>query len=302
MKRPSIVSKIIEKLLWFTKSTTLKGVNDFDEHFEKLSHQKPKAYELPIKMFKSKVTSYALNNMPIYHFSPTGKGKKCMIYFHGGGFIHEIKIVHWILIDRICQKTSMDILVPIYPLAPQHSFIDSNETLMSLYDKVLERFSEEQIVFMSDSAGSSLAISMTLQLLEKNLSGPSQNILVSPWVDLSMKNDDVYKAYEDLDPILGLYALRKAGKAWAGDLSVEDPLISPINGDLSKLKNCLIITGTKDLLYPDIKRFYQMLNKNNQYLEYEDMLHAFLLFGLPESIEAEKVIIDYLLNKDQLEP
>lgn len=297
MKKPSFISKIIEKLLWFTKWPTLKRKSHFDEHLEHLRAKEYKPYVLPRLKYKSDLDYEAFESLKIYKLSSQETSKRCVVYFHGGGFIHEIKLVHWLLIDRLCHKTGCDFIVPIYPLAPKHSFSHANESLLEYYDTLLESYSESQIVFMSDSAGSSLALSQNYQLIERGYQGPAKQILISPWVDLEMLHDENYKPYEGLDPLLGLYALRKTGLAWAGHLPVSDPLISPINGPIEVFNNVSIYTGTKDLLYPDIQRFYHKLIHEDcqvNYHEYQDMLHAFILFGFPESLDAEEKIIEEL--------
>lgn len=299
MKNTSLISRVLEKILWLTKIPSFKGVNNFDEHYEKLKNKHEHQYDLPKLKFKSEILSFNATELPVYHIKSKKKSQRCIVYLHGGGFLHEIKLIHWIMLDKLCQDTGIDIYVPLYHLVPNYSFIHSNDNLMKLYDVLNTLYSEDNISFMSDSAGGSLALSITLQQVIEGNKGPRQNILISPWVNVAMEDDHVYESYEAIDPLLGLYALRKAGKAWADDLDVKDYRISPIYGDLSLLRNIMIITGTKDMLYPDIVEFNNRLKAVEvrvQYLEYKDMLHAFILFALPESIDAYNKIKKFLLE------
>ncbi len=59
---------------------------------------------------------------------------------------------------------------------------------------------------------------------------------------------------EPLDPLLNVQELIKAGRAYAGSLSVYDPLVSPVYGDLAHLPPTVMFAGTVDVLLADCRR------------------------------------------------
>ena len=78
------------------------------------------------------------------------------------------------------------------------------------------------------------------------------------------------------DPILGEVGLKEIGKSWAGDLGAKDYRVSPIYGDNTGLPRTLIFAGTNEIFYKDIKRYVEMLEKENvdvKLVEGEGLFH-----------------------------
>jgi monoterpene epsilon-lactone hydrolase len=96
------------------------------------------------------------------------------------------------------------------------------------------------------------------------------------------------------DPILGLTGLRKAAKAYAGNLDLNNPMVSPINGIHENLGRISLFIGTKDSLVIDARRYQSILINQDipmDYFEYEDMVHDWMLLPLPEGKQAVSEII-----------
>ena len=147
---------------------------------------------------------------------------------------------------------------------------------------------------MGDSSGAGIAASFCQSLPAKGLAQPKHLILVSPWVDLSLKNPDVTH-FEGADPMLSASGLRKSGKLWAADLDPADARVSPINGDVTCLRNVMVFTGTREVLHPDAVLFHQRVHAcgNHSELIVGTGLHNnFPLYPIPEANRAvEKIIL-----------
>ena len=90
------------------------------------------------------------------------------------------------------------------------------------------------------------------------------------------KIDEVQK----LDKDLNKETLKLAGIAYAGKDGINSYLVNPIDGDLSKLNNITIFTGTNDILNPDVhvleeKAISQGLTINIR--EYEGASHIWIV-------------------------
>ena len=81
---------------------------------------------------------------------------------------------------------------------------------------------------------------------------------MSPWVDVSMSNSKI-KDFEEKDPLLPLNGLIATGKQFAGSLDTQNPLISPIYGNMDNLKEIFLIFGTNEILYPDCLKLEKLL-------------------------------------------
>ena len=54
------------------------------------------------------------------------------------------------------------------------------------------------------------------------------------------------------DPLLPVEPAQQCGKAWAGNLSVTNPEVSPLYGSLSGLPPTTVYSGSLDSLAPDV--------------------------------------------------
>ena len=103
---------------------------------------------------------------------------------------------------------------------------------------------------MGDSAGGGLALALYEKISTDFIDIPSKTILISPWLDVRMQNENINEVSKN-DDILSKEKLILAGRAYAGKDGMDKYLVNPIMGDLSKLNNISIFTGTYDILNPD---------------------------------------------------
>ncbi|GKU82970.1 alpha/beta hydrolase [Niallia sp. NCCP-28] len=229
---------------------------------------------------------------PIYLLrSELNPAKKTVLYLPGGGFVLPISPLHWSFIDTMIKEANVDVIVPLYPLAPKHTMDDIMRYLLNIYENIVNN--QEKLIIMGDSAGGTIALSF-IQLLKKQQAVfPKKVIAISPLVDFELKNPEILTV-QKLDPISATPALKDIGKWMAGNHSLSDALLSPINGDFAQTTNITIFSGTADITNPDTRKMIQHAPENFNYHEYPDMMHIFPLFPLPEAKKAKKQIIALL--------
>ena len=145
---------------------------------------------------------------------------------------------------------------------------------------------------MGDSAGGGLSLALTEHFKAEGIRLPDELVLLSPWVDVSMENEQITD-YESVDPFLSVAPLRSCGEQWKGDLDAHDWRVSPIYGDLKGIRNVTVFVGTDGILYPDITKFFGLLDKDpsNKLIVGEEMNHVYPLFPIPEAKPAVNEII-----------
>jgi acetyl esterase/lipase len=152
---------------------------------------------------------------------------------------------------------------------------------------------------MGDSAGGGLALALAQALKAEGLPQPGHIALLSPWLDLTM-SDPATLAHEARDPVLKTEAALAAARMYAGDLPLDDPRVSPILGEIEGLAGITVLTGTRDLLNPDARRFVARVQAGGQaaeLIEYEGQVHAWMLLPLPEAHQARQQVADILLRQ-----
>ena len=150
---------------------------------------------------------------------------------------------------------------------------------------------------MGESAGGGLSLAVTEQLKADGIRLPDELILLSPWVDVAMDNEQIGK-YESRDPFLTVNPLRICAERWKDDLDAHDWRVSPIYGNLKGIRNVTVFVGTSEIFFPDVTKFFRMLDKDpsNQLIVGDEMSHVFPLFPIPESKPAINKILETVVR------
>ena len=102
------------------------------------------------------------------------------------------------------------------------------------------------------------------------------------------------------DVLLERDRLAEAGKNYAGNFSLEDPRVSPLFGDMKDLGELFVISGTADILHPDVLRLQERVAKTTgTHLHLESvpgMMHDFVVYPLKESEPYRNQIQEFYLQ------
>ncbi len=219
-----------------------------------------------------------------------------ILYLHGGAFLYGFNEGHFRLFKTLIKKTHCKIIAPDYPLLNDGDFSNIHAFLQEVLKKIKLNDPHKEIILMGDSAGGGLALSLAEQLYQKNKTAKFHLLLLSPWLDLSMSDQDLSKT-KDLDPILDFETLKLIGQRVAANQDVKNPIHSPIYGSLQGIQTIGLWTGTYDLLYIDALRLVEKAKKQNLHVDfyvYQQMMHTWFLFGLFESSKAIHEMIEHL--------
>ena len=230
----------------------------------------------------------------IYSYNGTIENNtgKFLVYIHGGSFVEEAIDYQIKFAIRIAEKTQSTLIMPRYKLIPNANYNDLYELMNNLYNKILSTNCDE-INFLGDSSGGGFILAYSMFLRDNNKRLPKNILMLSPWVDLAMENEELRRA-EKLDKMCSIDGNVYCGKIWASNLDVNDSRISPINGDLNNLPLITIATGGYDVLRPDCLRLDKMLTKANiehNYIEYAKQGHD---FGCYPTKEGKLLINDFI--------
>ena len=69
-------------------------------------------------------------------------------------------------------------------------------------------------------------------------------------------------------------------------MDTTDPLVSPIHGSVEDFPPTLLVTGTEEVMYPDVTKLYEMLKSAGvtaQLIYGEGMWHVYVVSDLPEA-------------------
>jgi acetyl esterase/lipase len=222
---------------------------------------------------------------------------KHIIYLHGGAYLFEASSGHWNLVEKILDACNCRITTIDYPLAPENNYIDVYEMLDLSYDILVKEHPEDEFILMGDSAGGGLAMGFCQKLIEEDhFKKASKCVLISPWLDLTMSNTEAADFIER-DYLLTMDLLLYAADLFADGDDPQQYLLSPINGNTSKMPPTLVLYASEELFKPDCLKLQRQTDSNASsfsFIEFEGMQHAWPVFPIPEQDQAVEQIASFL--------
>lgn len=211
-----------------------------------------------------------------------------ILYLHGGAYYHPAVPAHWKMMVRLTERLGAEVVAPDYPLTPEHTYRDTFAMLEPLYRWACENAPAGRFVVMGDSAGGGLALALCQYALEAGLPQPESALLLSPWLDVTM-TDPAIEELNKADPFLEPESGRKIGRLYAGGDDPKQYRISPLYGSMEGLAPLAVFTGTRDILNADARALARRLEQAGapfQLFEYPGMIHTWMLFPIPEAVDA----------------
>ena len=235
-------------------------------------------------------------DFPAFWVLPRDKRRQGVIlYLHGGGYACGDLDYALGFGSTLAVECGSRVFCIGYRLAPEHPFPAALDDATTAYQYLLKKgYAPHQITLCGESAGGGLcyALCQKLQLLELPL--PGSIIAVSPWVDLTGSGES-YTENVHKDPTLTPQMLDFFAAAYAQDL--QNPLVSPLFGDLSSMPPSLLFVGSDELLLDDARRLHKQLigcGRKSKLVVAPDRWHGYVLYNLNENREDFSTINQFL--------
>jgi acetyl esterase/lipase len=184
------------------------------------------------------------------HSSPNG----VFYYLHGGGYVACSPETHRPLTATLTRSASLKTFALDYRLAPENRFPAAVEDAVAGYRWLLKQGTDpKKIVISGDSAGGGLTLATLLSLRDAGEPLPAAALCLSPWTDLAGTGRSIETNAKRDVMIHGKY-IKGAGKLYLGDAHAENPLASPLYGDMRGLPPLLIYVSDSEVLLDDSVR------------------------------------------------
>jgi len=215
-----------------------------------------------------------------------------IMYLHGGGYKLGSVRSHRDLMARVSRAARCRVLGVGYRLAPEHQFPAPVIDTLAAYEWLLtEGVPPERIAFAGDSAGGGLAAAALLALRERARPQPAAAVLLSAWTDLTAGGAS-YTTRAGVDPIHQRPMILATARHYLGERGdPQDPLASPLFGNLEGLPPLLLQVGDRETGLDDSTRFADKARAAGVAVQieiYDHMIHVFQQFPdlLPEARQA----------------
>jgi acetyl esterase/lipase len=208
--------------------------------------------------------------------SGDGEGNAAsIIYLHGGVFCVGSPVTHRAITSRLARNLDAHVYAVDYRLAPEHPFPAALEDVLTVYRELLNAGeTPDRIAIAGDSAGGGLALSTVFAARDLGLPAPAALYIMSPWVDLTLANSGQAAPRESM---LSWPGLARAARLYAPG-ATEDPMVSPLRGDLVGLPPLLIQTGSEEILLAESQQLFEKARHANVTVRlkiYDGLWHVF---------------------------
>ena len=172
---------------------------------------------------------------------------RLIVWLHGGGYVFGSPETHARPAARLATLTSTPVLLPRYPLAPEHRWPAPLVHAFGIAARTID--GGARLVLAGDSAGGHLALVASLELASRG-TPPAGLLLFSPNTDRTGLSD-TREAMTPLDPMNADADDRRLARMCFDDLPDDDPHVSPVLDDLTLLPPTHIEVGDPEVLLGD---------------------------------------------------
>ena len=264
------------------------------EHLVKIKNVKDISFKLKNKKIKLRIYKDVVET----EISPL------IIFFHGGGFVMGDLESHDLLCRHLCKKTKATLIAVDYRLAPEHKFPCAIEDAVDSVNYIFNnsenlKFNKNKVVLCGDSAGGNLAFLMSIYAKKKIVPRFSGQILIYPWIDLTMSRPSMDIKLEGI--LVEKETLLYFSEHYLNEKEEQvDWRVSPIlYPDLSNMITTFIYSAGIDPLVDEgdaLRRRLSSFGNEVYYKLYPGQMHAFAsnIVNLPTALqcidEASKAI------------
>ena len=259
------------------------------------------AGEVSKKLYPVNVAADTVAGVPVRVVTPLTiapeKRDLVLINLHGGGF----KVDSGSLTESIpiANLAGIKVISVLYRMAPEHPFPAAVDDAIAVYKEVLKTHKPKHIGIYGTSAGAFLTGEVTAKIKQLGLPMPGATGVFSGAGDFSVVGDSI--AMYSLNGLSGhLDAPKQYGGdlgAYAGSTDPRDPVLSPMQGDLTGFPPTLFVTSGRDLLLSGttlMHRAYLRAGVDAQLVVFDGLPHAFWNNPtLPESKEADALMAKF---------
>jgi len=223
---------------------------------------------------------------------PGASEEKVLLYIHGGGWVLGSAYSYRPLTVALGNATKMKVLSINYRLAPENLFPAGLEDCTKAYQWLLRQgFKPWNIVIAGDSAGGNLTLATILKLRDKEIPFPKGVVCFSPGTD----SGNITISHGETDPILadaGMFWWRSAYLGEENHGELQNPLVSPIFGNLQGFPPLLVQATPPEILFENARQFFERVKAAGgeaTLQTWDGMVHVWQLMFLgviPEAREA----------------
>ncbi|KAJ4204163.1 hypothetical protein NW759_015000 [Fusarium solani] len=209
-------------------------------------------------------TGYVIPGSRDLKYKQPNNGLQCVVLFaHGGGYARGEARMYLDYMKRwiegaLEEGLNLTFLSVEYPLSDEAPCPAQQEAFLKAYKYVLdEGVAPKDIIFMGDSAGGGLCVLSLLEAKNRGLPQPAGGVLLSPWMDVSLRSFQGGNALVETDFLVNANeVVPMMASAWLKGKPATSPAVNPLfctPVDFQGLCPLLIFVGGGECMLQDSK-------------------------------------------------
>lgn len=202
-----------------------------------------------------------------------------IVYLHGGSYMAGPFVGDWEWLSKQVDERECAGLLIDYRYGPDYmhptAIEDTFEVIKALAAEGL--ITQGNWAVAGHQSGAGLALSLA-SLVNTRVDGglanakakPAGIVLMNPLLDLEFTNLELSETNQH-DPVHERRIMQLAAKKYAGRTPLDDPALSPLNGDLQGLPPVHLSVGTKDLFLTDSRIVTHQFEREEVELTYREI-------------------------------
>ena len=225
-----------------------------------------------------------------------------ILYFHGGGYMIGSPKSHRLITSKLSKFTGAAVFASKFRLLPQHSRMEMIEDARTAYNWAIANGPDgaveaDKLIIAGDSSGGNLALSTIAWARDEGLRAADAVYVMSPQTDLTLSSPSLISNMEsDVMQGASFGPIVKAPKGFRllfsngmHGIAPNNPIVSPLLGDLSNLPPTLIQASNAEMFLDDAVRYANKANEAGSHVTLQvwpHMMHVWQAFEVPEADEA----------------
>lgn len=248
------------------------------------------------KRYGVRVERSSIAGVPVRILYPKGMTtldkRPVLLNLHGGGFqLDSGSLTETIPIAGLAETPVVAVL---YRLAPDHPYPAALDDALAVYQALEKDRPASHIAVYGTSAGAALSGQLIARLTAMKRPMPAAMGYFSGSADLTTSGDS-----ESWMPLPGgARTMTESVAGYVGRTPVEDPILSPLKGDVSRFPPTLLVTSTRDILLSPTSIFARKLLEagvDARLVVFDGLPHAFWAYmAIPETDEANALMARFL--------
>jgi len=248
------------------------------------------------QLSKNKISTESFMDRPVFVYGEPANGKPILYFCHGGGFITGMFKQYYDAVGRLHKKLGHPVICPDYPMPPETTAQGLLDFNLACFRNVRASYPDSPILISGDSAGGHMTLTLTQALSKDERDAVTAIFPLFPVTDMRKLQDD--QPFHREEVLLHKKNMNGVRARFVGNFERDNPIISPICGDLTNLPPVHIYSADKDPLFGDSLDLEAAFKNNGQahsHHVFEGYGHDFFLFfPTPDGKKGLTRLVDHM--------